>query len=181
VKNRENPQTVRSKEWLLGALLSLMQENKYNYITIKELAMRADLDRKTFYRHFKSMDEILEIPVRNAYFEYLETLQSIPELTFYDAVRVYFEICERNIDILKVLYAQGLFPMILLKLSEYLPIIDQTLMNTIPGYRKVSPWESTFNAGGIWNNTLLWISNGAKESPDEIAKIICSFMPSFYD
>ena len=51
---KENPLTVQSKQWILEALLKLMEEKDYEKITIKELTARADLDRKTFYRNFRS-------------------------------------------------------------------------------------------------------------------------------
>jgi len=177
---KENPQTVRSKEWLTDALIQLMMEKKYTDISIKELTKRAGLDRKTFYRHFKSKDEILELPIRNAYHEYFNDLHNLPEFNMYDAVRLYFEMCIKHLNILKLLNSQGLLIVILAKLSEYIPSLNKALLDS-PIYRKVSTWEYAYEAGGIWNITLLWISNGAKETAEEMAEIICSFMPPLYE
>lgn len=44
---KENPLAVQSKQWILTALLALMEEKSYNNISIKELTAKAALDRKT--------------------------------------------------------------------------------------------------------------------------------------
>ena len=56
---KTDAQARRSREWLLEALISLMGEKDYGQITISELAKRADLDRRTFYRHYGSKDQII--------------------------------------------------------------------------------------------------------------------------
>lgn len=61
---KENPLTVQSKQWILEALLKLMEEKNYEKITIKELTARADLDRKTFYRNFRSKEEVLYLQLQ---------------------------------------------------------------------------------------------------------------------
>ena len=179
MEKKENPQTVRSKEWLLDALLQIMKEKSYREITIKELTKRAGLDRKTFYRHFKNKDEILEMPIKTAFNEYFTKLQCLQELTLYDAFRIYFELCIKNKATLILLNSQGLMVVVLKKFSEYVPALNDVLL-AAPVYRNISSWESAYIAGGIWNITSLWVNNGAKESAEEMAKIIFSFMPSLY-
>ncbi len=55
-----NPSAIRSQEWLVEALLFLLEEKPYHKISIKEIAEKADLDRSTFYRHFDSKQALLE-------------------------------------------------------------------------------------------------------------------------
>ena len=54
-----NPIALQSKNMYVSALLELMNEKPYNQISISELSDKADLSRRTFYRLFNSMDEIL--------------------------------------------------------------------------------------------------------------------------
>jgi len=56
---KNNPKAEQSKKWLTKALLQLMGEKEYNSITIKEIADRAQLARRTYYRNFNSKDEII--------------------------------------------------------------------------------------------------------------------------
>ena len=49
----------RTRNAILKAFKEMIIEKDFNDITIKELAQRANINRKTFYLHYESMDEIL--------------------------------------------------------------------------------------------------------------------------
>ncbi len=49
----------RTKEAILGAVLSLITEKDYRKISISEIARRADIDRKTFYLHYTGVEQVL--------------------------------------------------------------------------------------------------------------------------
>lgn len=49
----------RTKEAILGAVLSLITEKDYRKISISEVARRADIDRKTFYLHYSGVEQVL--------------------------------------------------------------------------------------------------------------------------
>ena len=78
---KENPLTVESKQWILEALLKLMEEKNYEKITIKELTARADLDRKTFYRNFRSKEEVLYLQLQELCDLYIQMLRDLPQLS----------------------------------------------------------------------------------------------------
>ena len=50
---------IRTKRRIREALMALVMEKPAEKITIKELAERADIDRKTFYLHYGSIGEVL--------------------------------------------------------------------------------------------------------------------------
>ena len=49
----------RTKEAIYNACLDLLMEKEYDKITISEVARKADIDRKTFYLHYTSIDDAL--------------------------------------------------------------------------------------------------------------------------
>lgn len=51
---------TRTKAALTAALFELLGEKDFSKISITELTRRADVDRKTFYLHYQTIDEILE-------------------------------------------------------------------------------------------------------------------------
>lgn len=68
-------QTInRAQKYFIDALLTLMEEKSYEDISVSELAERAQYDRRTFYRYFKSKDDILCL-------YYAELLHEMAELT----------------------------------------------------------------------------------------------------
>jgi AcrR family transcriptional regulator len=55
---------VRTRNAIREAFTDLLMETDYNKITITALAKRADVDRKTFYTHYSSIEALLEDVVR---------------------------------------------------------------------------------------------------------------------
>ena len=174
-----NPLSVQSRLWLLDALLQLMREKPYNEITIKELTKRACLDRKTFYRHFKTKDDILAIPIREAFEEYANDLKQSPTLSSHEAIQAYFDLCLKHIDFFSLLDSHGLSMIILTSLSEFLLVLN-SMFSDNPIYHKKTAWALAYEAGGLWNVTVRWINNGAKETSEEMATIIGSIMPPIF-
>lgn len=93
--HKENPIAVQSKQWLLSALLSLMEEKDFALITITELTKRADLDRKTFYRNFHSKEDVISLKIEELCQLYIEKLQTLSSISAYTLSKAYFEICIR--------------------------------------------------------------------------------------
>lgn len=50
---------VRTKAALTAALFELLAEKDFAKISVTELARRADVDRKTFYLHYQTVEDIL--------------------------------------------------------------------------------------------------------------------------
>ena len=73
----------RTRRLLSEALVSLTLESSYDEISIRSLTQRADVGYATFYRHFKSKDELLSYCIR----ELVRELQSAikPEPSNYEA------------------------------------------------------------------------------------------------
>ena len=55
-----NPSAIRSREEIIRAFFSLLQNNSLEEISIKQIMGATDLSRQTFYQIFNSKDEILE-------------------------------------------------------------------------------------------------------------------------
>ena len=50
----------KTKEGIRNAFIQLIQSKDYSSITITELANLANIDRKTFYLHYTSIDDVLK-------------------------------------------------------------------------------------------------------------------------
>ncbi|MCI8450987.1 MAG: TetR/AcrR family transcriptional regulator [Eggerthellaceae bacterium] len=55
----EDRRIVRSKRALRDALIALMEERGYEAFTVNDLCARADLNRGTFYNHFRDKEDLL--------------------------------------------------------------------------------------------------------------------------
>ena len=50
----------KTRNSIRKAFNELLLKKEYNTITITEIATTADIDRKTFYLHYNSIDDILK-------------------------------------------------------------------------------------------------------------------------
>lgn len=58
-KKRPDRRQARTKRRIREALSALLEESPIDKITVKALAERADIDRKTFYLHYGSIGDLL--------------------------------------------------------------------------------------------------------------------------
>lgn len=73
----ENPIAVRSKSRLAESLGALLQEKRFDEITITELCARAKLSRPAFYQNFNSIRDVAVRYFRTALDEAIDKLEVI--------------------------------------------------------------------------------------------------------
>lgn len=57
--NEQDARVVKSKKAIRDALFSILATKPINKITIKEIAQEAGINRKTFYTHYDSIEDII--------------------------------------------------------------------------------------------------------------------------
>lgn len=177
--NKSNSRLAQqSKEWFSEALLRLMEHKKFEDITIKELAEKAGLDRKTFYRNFDAKEDILNLYLDHACQDYISNLKKESVLTTYTVAKAYFLTCKMHVPFLCLLDANGLLPLVLEAFDQYLPELHRMFEDEQSADNPVyySDYALSFYTGGFWNLSVKWIRNGGKETPDEMAQIIETMM-----
>ncbi len=60
MQNKTDRRTERTHKAIIDAFTALIIEKDFEEITVKELAERANVNRKTFYFHYKCIEEVLE-------------------------------------------------------------------------------------------------------------------------
>ena len=76
-RKAEYRSSIRSKTLIRNALVSLMQEKPFEKITITDIVRRADINRGTFYAHFRDSREVLERIRSDALSEMKDAIYSI--------------------------------------------------------------------------------------------------------
>ncbi|QKF07319.1 TetR/AcrR family transcriptional regulator [Berryella wangjianweii] len=59
ISSSEDRRITRSKRALRAAMIELMEERGFDGFTVNDLCVRADLNRGTFYNHFRDKDALL--------------------------------------------------------------------------------------------------------------------------
>lgn len=171
-RKRENPQKALSKEWLEQALLDLMKEKPYNQISITEITEHAQLSRRTFYRHYVVIDDILHCIMHKLCNQYISLLLEQKEYSFRTLALVYFTFWESHKDFLLILEKNELLYLLLQKYNQYFSKIFAKIIgsNDIDN-SAILEYVFYFNAGGFWNLHLKLLKDGIKLSPLEIANL----------
>lgn len=166
---------TQAQEWFIGALLKLMKTKPYGQIRIKELSKNADLDRRTFYRYFKSKDEVLELYCGYIMQDFAKKILDKNELSLRAVVTSYFEFWAEHIDFLKLLKESHMtyffvermdmliYRHVSLKVKPYL--IGQEL-------DEETRYSFFFQFGGLWSILNRWITKEPREAPEEMARIV---------
>ena len=55
-----NEKTASRQRWIENGLLELMQERKFEKITVTELCLHLNLSRRSFYRYFRDLEDVLD-------------------------------------------------------------------------------------------------------------------------
>lgn len=61
---KEDKRARRSKAAIRSSLLSLLEECDFDKVSVTAVARKAGVDRKTFYKHYGSVDEVFDDAVR---------------------------------------------------------------------------------------------------------------------
>lgn len=164
---RTTATTAYLKECMGTALLELMKEKPIEKISIEEMTAKADVGRSTYFRYFKTKDEVLTFKIICLWNRFAEKSHITDFLSDYPAAgRLFFEFMLSIRDITDLLYSTGHQNAIL---SAYLQIMKDD------GYSddNIKPYYSyNYCAYGMFGLVNAWILRGYRETPKEMEKII---------
>lgn len=176
----------KSKQKLSEALSSLLKEHELNEITVIDLVEKAQINRSTFYLHYKSLDEFLD-DLESQHYRHLQEkmdqffsnaswlgyinrphhAQNLPILEFI------LEEISLNIQLQAFIDARKYNSEFLIKL------IDSGYQKAAESLEKTNPevdkgrfkYYYSFISLGFVGIIFTWIENDLKESAEEISRL----------
>ena len=164
-----------TKKLLRDALLSLLNEKPLRSITVKELCARAELNRGTFYAHYRDVFDLMEQieeEMKTAFFAALEPVMSdAGQLSPPKMTKKVFECIETNADLCRVAigpYGDREFTRRLLRESR-----ERSIQSCLQAFPNADRWQIeayfTFITGGCYALMERWIRRDMKESSADLA------------
>lgn len=174
-----NKLAIQSKHWLLESFYKLLKEKSFLDISISEISKNAGLDRRTFYRHFKSKEELLEQYCQTIISEFTTLLLKQGTINKSSVTIAYFSFWRNHLDFLNLLQRDNLLYFLLKEFEQLLSITRKTVMPEIKesSITKEEHYALAFHIGGFFNLLTKWLSQGAVESPEEMAAIMKTLFP----
>ena len=159
---------VRLSGKSVAALLELMQTKPIEKISIEEMTAKADVGRSTYFRYFKSKDEVLSFKIHCLWKRFCEA-QARPADGPQDDTRMFFQFSLSLRPINDLLYAAGHQNVLL---EAYMQILDPSRQQSnIKTY-----YLNNFLAYGVFGLVNAWILRGYQETPEEMERVIQGWM-----
>ena len=170
---RKNDSSKRMKSYIAQALLLLMEDADFKDITIGAITNKAGVHRSTYYRHYTSKEDVVKyyiVEIMEQHSSKVDKENTPFRVYLLNMFNVYFQHKKE----LMLIYNSGLSYLLLEVFNDAFSNVDKDVSST-------DLYAVYYHTGGIYNNFLLWFSNGMKESPKEMANIATSFLPSDFE
>ena len=169
-----NPIALQSKNMYVNALLELMKEKPYNQISISELSKKADLSRRTFYRLFNSMDEILLFHIHSLWKKKSDDLYNSPDKSYLHTSEFSLHFWYENKELTILLYRNGLVSVIQQFINEISLEIyyAQKANHKLAQNPEALEYALSYSCGGILNIICTWASKEMDKTPDELMALL---------
>ena len=181
MEKKQDRRVRKSKDSLKNSLIELMQSKSVNNITVKELVIKADLNRSTFYNYYCDIPDMLKKLEEELYTEFLYTIErhiykcdkniDISEGT-HEFIDDMCNVIKDNYDFCKCIFSKNGDLNFLFELEE---IIENHLRDQLKEKfeRKVDhlSYVYSFFKSGYIGILKTWMKGGCKESTKEIADL----------
>ena len=171
--DRKNQANQLARECIVTALMQLLKEKPLSAISISELTQRAGVSRMTYYRNYQSKEDIFSSYLDEALSHYQREARELSlDRQIYDSANLFhcFSYFEKHKEFLDSLFKSGLGHLLLTAISKY--IIEAWYKDGIETYYGLQAF-----AGALYNLYISWSSNGSKETPAELVKLLQSIAP----
>lgn len=161
---------ARTRRALANALIELVLESGYDKISIRDLTERADIGYATFYRHYKSKDELL-IRYLGAVLREVDGATD-PEMSPYEQSLAAFRVLEKHKDALLIGLSlprdhQAMKPL-------WQMVFDMVTNLYLPRDETVIPLKVSVNhiIGSAAEMIRWWLTEGQDYSPEQMARML---------
>lgn len=170
-KNQTHPAAATSKNMLAQGLMDLLHQKSFQDITITELCASSQIARRTFYRNFDVIEDVISYYVSEVMHEFLLDMNARQNESKQEITAAYFTFWNRYKDMLVILTQNNLIHILFTDYIKSLFMLPSLLGE--PKTETISP--SAFNCrisyvgGGLWSVLTYWVVHGCEETPEEIS------------
>ncbi len=157
--------TELTKEYITQSLFRLMEEKSYESISVTDIVRKAGVGRATYYRYFKTKDEIIReyFVQKTREFDVLNKTAPVCTDDYYESVFLAFSQLKKEKSAFRRLIEAHMEWL-------YLDYLNTALLKkfkdeNLSGFR----YTSAFIAGCLFNVSIEWVRNDCAESVKTMA------------
>lgn len=167
--SRTAESTIRTKELIADALLELMKVQPFEKIKIDDITEKAGVGRVTYFRNFKSKEEIITYKFIRMWERYCDEHELVERRRFnIDNSHAFFEYNLSIRETLEIVYKAGVQNAIF---ESFFAIMLP------PETEDVKKWyREKFYSYGLFGLLDGWVRGGFKETVDEMSDMLISIV-----
>ena len=163
-----NEKTASRQRWIENGLLELMQKCRFEDITVTDLCQHLELSRRSFYRYFRDLEDVLDTLMDHTFQDVAISEASLTIQDLEEHYRFWF----RQKPLLSALAHSEMYG----KLTEY--ALKYAGEESIKAYlsqkdleMKLSREICLFVISGSVSLVISWYADGFRKTPEQMAEI----------
>ncbi|WP_300384648.1 TetR/AcrR family transcriptional regulator [Clostridium sp.] len=169
-----NRRVVYTKKIIIESLIELLQDNEIHEITVTDICKKADINRGTFYTHYKDAYDLLQSIEDELFDQILKYVMETPIENHLDTLLInVFELIFQNRSLCKILLCKQGGSKILDRILYIAHKVDIDKLIGNPDIDEVYlDYLIKYSIGGILSIIQTWLENDLKESPADLVKFL---------
>jgi len=169
---------LRTRKLLWEALIALIEEKDYSEITIQDIADRANVNRVTFYLHYRDKQDLLEKSVEVIFDELTSKITPLTGEAFRmdippEGMTLVYQYIAENAAFYRIILGKNGIPFLVDRFRKYLAeltiqrfplVVSQESKGRIP-----LEMVAQYAAGSIIGLITWWLENDMPTPPEEFA------------
>lgn len=186
MEKKVDRRVVKTRRQLKKGLAALMKEKSVNQITVKELVEEVDINRSTFYLHFKDIQDLLREIEENMEAQIKRAIEEHPivsgnENAFY-FIEDMFRVLDEEREISKALIGPNGDMGFIHRIERIIKENSRgTLEKMFPGKKEDLKYFYAFCLSGCLGLVKVWLNEGEEKSPEEMAQMTFNMIANAKD
>lgn len=166
---RKNTVTPMLKDCITQSLLLLLQEKTLDEISVKEIVEKAGVNRSTYYRNFRTKQDVIRHFFALRLDEYLSTVvEQVPAELYFTGMFASFL---RHKDELILLDRLSLTYLLLEEMDERISGEENRTADAVQAL------YCHYHIGGVFNSFRLWLREDMNTAPEVLARQCMMILP----
>ena len=186
MEKKVDRRVIKTRRQLKKGLAALMKEKSVNQSTVKELVEEVDINRSTFYLHFKDIQDLLREIEENMEAQIKRAIEEHPivsgnENAFY-FIEDMFRVLDEEREISKALIGPNGDMGFIHRIERIIKENSRgTLEKMFPGKKEDLKYFYAFCLSGCLGLVKVWLNEGEEKSPEEMAQMTFSMIANAKD
>ena len=186
MEKKVDRRVIKTRRQLKKGLAALMKEKSVNQITVKELVEEVDINRSTFYLHFKDIQDLLREIEENMEAQIKRAIEEHPivsgnENAFY-FIEDMFRVLDEEREISKALIGPNGDMGFIHRIERIIKENSRgTLEKMFPGKKEDLKYFYAFCLSGCLGLVKVWLNEGEEKSPEEMEQMTFNMIANAKD